>query len=165
MIRKGWSWTALVAGLIGMAAALVATVMHYNILNKGFDGPSFCAISAQFDCDTVMASSYSSIFGIPVAGLALIYYLIVVLYIGFALWLEGGGLARLAFSVILSIPALIITAVMAYLSIQVLETICLVCAIFCWSRNNNAFSTCSNMCLCFCKVGKEAGRFDHHINL
>jgi protein-disulfide isomerase/uncharacterized membrane protein len=58
---------SLLFTLIAVGIHLYLT-KHYYGLNFGFaDGDSICNLNAMFDCDTVTASSFSSLFGIPMA--------------------------------------------------------------------------------------------------
>lgn len=53
--------------VLSIAAHLYLT-MHYYPLKFGFAaGQSLCNLNAKFDCDAVSASSFSSLFGIPLA--------------------------------------------------------------------------------------------------
>src|SRR3990167_4629033 len=72
--------TIIVISLFGIVLASILTVQHYQLLNRGFEERSFCSINEWIDCDAVNARSYSSLFSLPVAGLGLLYYLVILLF-------------------------------------------------------------------------------------
>lgn len=59
-----------VLAVAGMAVSGVALQRHY-----AKSATSFCELGAKFDCDLVNRSEYSSLMGIPVAGIGVVGYL------------------------------------------------------------------------------------------
>lgn len=114
--------------LIGIALASILTVQHYRLLDRGFEEKSFCSINEWIDCDAVNASSYSSLFSLPVSGLGLLYYLVVLLYAFLSLKSAPPKKEGLIFCFLLSAGALVFSLYMAYISLFVLELLCLLCA-------------------------------------
>jgi len=86
---------ALAVALAGAALSVVTLVVHERLANdSGYT--SFCNLGGIIDCDAVMGSRYSTLLGVPVAGLGLAAFVG-----GMALALPGavagagGGLADL----------------------------------------------------------------------
>jgi vitamin-K-epoxide reductase (warfarin-sensitive) len=110
--------TIAILAVAGMAVSTVSLQRHY-----AKSATSFCELGEKFDCDVVNRSEYSSLMGIPVAGIGVAGYLIL-----FVLswrcgwrgesrtWLLAASAAGLAF-------ALYLTYVEAY----VLTTWCILC--------------------------------------
>lgn len=64
--------------LMAFLGAVVAGYLlyHHTEIKFGYsEGPSFCSVSEAFDCDAVAKSSYSELFGIPIATYGLLYYI------------------------------------------------------------------------------------------
>lgn len=59
---------------IGVMLAIFSTVQHFRLARQGFENESFCVISEKINCDLVNGSSYSEVFGVPVAWWGMIYY-------------------------------------------------------------------------------------------
>ncbi|MBI4365347.1 MAG: thioredoxin domain-containing protein [Deltaproteobacteria bacterium] len=65
-----------IAALLGGLLAFVSVLQYYDLLKGSLAAPSFCNISAAFNCDLVAASSYATLWGQPVAGWGLLYFLV-----------------------------------------------------------------------------------------
>jgi uncharacterized membrane protein len=109
-----------VLALAGIIVSAISLQRHY-----AKSATEFCDFSQKFSCDIVNRSEYSSIMGIPVAGIGVVGY--GVLFLLSTLWkvrsetpnrLLGASLAGLVF-------ALYLTYVEAY----VLSTWCILCLI------------------------------------
>jgi uncharacterized membrane protein len=106
--------------LVGIVVSAISLERHY-----AKSATPYCDFSQRFSCDIVNRSEYSSILGIPVAGIGVVGYgFLLVLSTYFRARIEtpnrllGAALAGLAF-------ALYLTYVEAY----VLETWCILCLI------------------------------------
>jgi len=75
MKRSPVEKTILVLALLGVLLGLYAVPLHYK------NGGSMCDINAKFNCDTVNKSQWSTLFGIPVAILGLLAYLVLTLLV------------------------------------------------------------------------------------
>jgi uncharacterized membrane protein/predicted DsbA family dithiol-disulfide isomerase len=86
---------ALAVALAGAALSVVTLVVHERLANdSGYT--SFCNLGGVIDCDAVMGSRYSTLLGVPVAGLGLAAFVGgVVLALPGALAGAGVGLADL----------------------------------------------------------------------
>jgi len=86
---------ALAVALAGAALSVVTLVVHKRLASDtGYT--SFCNLGGVIDCDAVMGSRYSTLLGVPVAGLGLAAFVGgVVLALPGAFAGAGGGLADL----------------------------------------------------------------------
>jgi vitamin-K-epoxide reductase (warfarin-sensitive) len=133
--RKNRILFALVAALslAGMIVSAVSLQRHY-----AKSATEFCDFSQRFSCDIVNRSEYSSIMGIPVAGIGVAGY--AVLFVLAAFWrsrpetpncLLGAAIAGLAFALYLTyIEAYVLTTwcILCLISLAVIAAICLLAA-------------------------------------
>lgn len=118
--------------LAALALSVVAhgyLTWHFYPLHYGFaSGESICNVSAKFDCDTVSASPFSSLFGIPIAAFGATYNLVL-----FALvlltWLGFRGNSEKAWreNLWLSLGSVVASVVMGSISTLSLGSFCLFC--------------------------------------
>ncbi|MFZ4403389.1 MAG: DsbA family protein [Pseudobdellovibrionaceae bacterium] len=127
-MNKKWNSIALVSCLLTVGVHIYLS-LHYYQLKFGFlSGPSVCNISSLINCDSVTASPYSAIFGIPVALFGLVTHLILFLFllvsrwnlVEQAQWLKKSLLGLAGFILLASI-------VMGSLSILKVGQICIFC--------------------------------------
>lgn len=115
------SWlpiAALIASLGGFADATYITVKHF----QGVIPP--CSIGG---CETVLASAYSQIFGLPVSLLGAIYYFIIILSL--FIYLDSKKEIFLRIPLMLSIVGFIFSLYFVSLMIFVIKAFCLYCAV------------------------------------
>ncbi len=117
----------LIFSAVGLVASIVMTRMHFELEKGGFEEKSFCNISETVDCDTVLASRYAKVFGIPTAQLGLLYYLFFFLASLYAWGSEKERGRILAFLFPASVGALLYSIGMAFISFVHLQTVCLLC--------------------------------------
>ncbi|MES0372081.1 MAG: thioredoxin domain-containing protein [Mariprofundaceae bacterium] len=67
--------TILVLSLVGFAASVYLTNLHYQIFTGSVEEFGFCGISREISCETVTASPYSKLFGVPLAWLGAMLYM------------------------------------------------------------------------------------------
>jgi uncharacterized membrane protein len=112
------SWVIVVLAVVGMALSAVSLVNHYK------KSPSeFCDIDETFNCDIVNRSIYSKLFGIPVAGIGLVGYLLL-------LGLSLVNREKKLFSTMLILGSLMGLGFSAYLTwveVKILATYCILC--------------------------------------
>jgi vitamin-K-epoxide reductase (warfarin-sensitive) len=106
--------------IAGIIVSAIALQRHY-----AKSATEFCEFSQRFNCDIVNRSEYSSIVGIPVAGIGIVGYGVILLL---ATWWRArvetptrllvAALAGLAFALYLT-----------YIEAYVLETWCILCVI------------------------------------
>jgi len=125
-----WKRFSLVAFLSVLLSAYL--LYHYTEVTGGFqEEKSFCSINATFDCDTVAQSGYAVFFGVPVAGWAFVYYILLLVLLKV---IGGPGLspdetnrkksdALLFYSFLSLAPSLCLLAVSHF----VLHKYCLMC--------------------------------------
>jgi uncharacterized membrane protein len=113
---------ALVFVLIGLGASITATWVHYQLAaTPGYI--SFCDVNATFSCAQAYQSVYGRLFGVPVAVLGAVFFFAVLL-----LMVLGRHLEALAgYLFVASIAGLGVALYLAYATVFVLGTLCLVC--------------------------------------
>lgn len=125
-----WAVRLLAASaLAGAALSSVATYVHHRVVASGGAYTSFCNLSAAVNCDTVVASRFGMLLGVPVAAWGLAYYLAL-----FLVALRAGGRASVdrdrarADAAALVAFGVLFSLYLATASVAVLHTICLLCA-------------------------------------
>jgi vitamin-K-epoxide reductase (warfarin-sensitive) len=118
--KKNGVWFSLIAvlALAGMAVSAVSLQRHYATSASGF-----CDFGERFNCDVVNRSEYSEIIGIPVAGIGIVGYGVLLALSTFfrgrvetPIRLLSAAFAGLAFALYLT-----------YIEGHVLETWCILC--------------------------------------
>lgn len=101
---------------------------HHYQAAYGSAEPSICSINSRFDCDAVNASSYSTLFGMPVALYGAMTNLALLGLVLGAMVLEAGTSERWhRFAIFLSAVTVAASLVMGSISIFLLGTYCLFC--------------------------------------
>lgn len=107
----------LILGFIGFADATYLTATHF------MDAPPGCGESGG--CEEVTTSEYSTIAGIPVAMLGVLFYLSVI-FISL-LWLDRGPDLISRFLPLLTLPGFLFSCWFVYVMFFLLEAICWYC--------------------------------------
>ncbi len=126
-MKKASLLSLLILSLIGIATSAVLLFLHHELLVKGFGEKSFCTINEWINCDVVNGSSYAEIWGIPLAGLGLLYYLIVFIETIIALFATNPTSERFAVLSHLTIGSFLFTLFTAFISLVKLKALCLLC--------------------------------------
>ncbi len=116
-------------GCLASIAAHVYLSMHYYPLKFGFAaGQSICNLNAKFDCDAVAASSFSSVFGIPLAlwGSATNLVLFALILFSWLEWSEHPERLKRG-TLLLAGLSLAGSVVMAAISLTQMHNYCLFC--------------------------------------
>ena len=110
-------WAIIILAFIGLLDATYLTVSHYSgaSLNCSFTN----------GCDTVTASEYSVIFGVPVALLGTIFYFIALVLS--LLYFDTRKALLLKILAPLATGALLFSAYFVYLQLVVIQAICQYC--------------------------------------
>lgn len=112
------SWVILVLAVIGIVLSSVSLVNHYK------KSPSeFCDIDQTFNCDIVNRSIYSKFYGVPVAAIGIVGYVLLAI-------LSLINREKKLFSAILILGSLIGLAFACYLTyveVKILATYCILC--------------------------------------
>lgn len=113
---------------LGLAASIYLLRLHLQVHGAGgAQVQSFCAINENFNCVTVATSEYSVFLGLPVALYGVEFFalgLVGVLLSALGIWRVKAWDSLVFVGVTLSLP---ICAVLAYISITCISSICLVC--------------------------------------
>lgn len=123
-----WIKILVMTNILGAATHLYLTIQHYQLKLGLSSGPAICNINATFNCDSVAASKYASVFGIPVALFGLmgqLISLIFILTILFGLSENSDRLKKvyLYFSALIALTSLAMGSISTFL----LGTYCLFC--------------------------------------
>ncbi len=120
--------TTILLAVAGTFISLQLTHLHYKV-NTDPDFMSFCNIGDAVNCETVAASAYSQVFGVPVAVWGCLAYLVLL-----GLALSGARAARAArypglpgLIVLWALAGMVCTAVLAYISTFLIESFCVLC--------------------------------------
>lgn len=129
-MKKQNFWNLSAAGftLLAVLTHTYLALQNYRLKSGLMDGKSFCNINSQFNCDAVALSSYSEVFGIPVAvwgGLTNAALLVFLLVLLFDLSGARERLARISFW--LAAVIFLTSVVMGVISVTQLGTYCLFC--------------------------------------
>lgn len=126
-MRKIWLVFIVLVALLGVLAAGYSLKLYYNVQSVGFDQPSFCNLSPTMNCDVVQASAYAAIAGIPVSGLGLCFYLFMVI-MALSAWIVPTSSRAIAnFGWVLGLGTFLYSAVLAYVSANILHVWCPTC--------------------------------------
>lgn len=115
------SWLIIGLALVGIFDASYLTYEHYAKVIPP------CSISAFADCGKVLQSEYAVIFGIPLALLGLIHYIVEFLVIVYAVFSRKKIWRRFAF--FFTAIGLIVSIGLVYLQIGIIGAICQYCMI------------------------------------
>ncbi len=120
--------------LVGLIASILLTQLHYKVEKSGFESKSFCNVSEFIDCDSVVASEYSSVrlpfLTIPNSELGILYYLIILIGLLYAGWTSDrpdAGRPTMGFLFLSLAFANVYSVVMAYISLGLLGVLCVMC--------------------------------------
>jgi uncharacterized membrane protein/protein-disulfide isomerase len=118
---------ALLCALVGVGASVVAAYVHYHLLYDPHY-TSFCDISETVSCTQVYLSRYSTIWGVPVALIAGIWFVFAALLAIVAL-VANPDLRESVSGYLFAFSTLALAAViyLLYISVVVLKTYCPVC--------------------------------------
>lgn len=118
--RKAMFVCVAILSLAGMIVSAISLQRHY-----AKSATEFCDFNQKFSCDIVNRSEYSSIIGIPVAGIGIAGYALLLLLSSLWRQLDGTPNRLLGAAVVGLIFALYLTYIEAY----VLTTWCILCLI------------------------------------
>lgn len=123
-----WFKTLFAVNILGLATHVYLTMQHYQLKLGLSTGPAICNINSTFNCDSIAASKFSAIFGIPVALLGLTAQLISLIFV-IAIFFEIAENITKLKKVLLYFSAFIaaVSIGMGGISIFMLGTYCLFC--------------------------------------
>ena len=112
------SWVIFVLAVIGIVLSSVSLVNHYK------KSPSeFCDIDQTFNCDIVNRSTYSKLYGVPVAAIGILGYVLLAV-------LSRFSREKKIFSAILILGSFIglgFACYLTYVEVKILATYCILC--------------------------------------
>lgn len=119
----------LLSAVIGLAAAIASTNVHYRILTQpAYVSP--CDINATFSCSDAYRSQYGSLFGVPVALFGLLWFAFVIVLTAVAS--RGPAAVRESLPAYLfawSTVGLAVVLYLAYAAFFVLKELCVFCLV------------------------------------
>jgi len=119
---------AAVVCAIGVLVSATISYVHSQIDTLGDAYTSFCNVNSSVNCDKVLSSQFAKLFGVPVAWLALVGYgVMALLFVSAAATQGQASLRRLRLATLGVIGSLAFSGYMAFVSLFVLGTICLLC--------------------------------------
>jgi uncharacterized membrane protein len=108
----------ILLALVGLGLSIDSLINHYKKT-----ATEFCDINDTFNCDVVNRSTYSKLYGIPVAAIGIAGYVVLALL---ALKDRANRTAS-TLLVLLSLGALGFSAYLTYIEARVLYTYCVIC--------------------------------------
>ena len=112
-----------------MALSIVLVYIHARLAASSGAYTSFCNVSESINCDVVLASPFATLFGVPVAVFALLAYAAIAAFLQGAARAGNEIAARcLQLACIAIFGAVAFSGYMAFVSMAVLETVCLMCS-------------------------------------
>ena len=108
----------IVLSIVGLAISSLSLVNHYSTSTT-----SYCSFGENFNCDIVNRSIYSRVFGVPVALIGMIGYML----LGLFSWLTRRGNDQRGFLVAGALIGLGFSLYLTYLEKYVLATWCILC--------------------------------------
>jgi len=114
---------------LGVLFALAAAYIHFQLDKSGGAYTSFCNVSSQVNCDFVLTSRFAEVFGVPLAWLAVLAHgtLAAVAFIASSTRDDARAMLFARIAVLGGIGSAVFSAYMAFLSVTVLATACLMC--------------------------------------
>lgn len=112
---------------LGLAASATSTYVHYQLLTRpGYT--SVCDVSATVSCTEAYLSEYGSFWGVPVAPMGVLYFVVVLLLAAFGARPKAAARDSVpGYIFVLSTLALAFVLYLAYGSFFVLKAMCLFC--------------------------------------
>ncbi len=121
-----YAGTVMALCLAGLAVSIHLAVAHYRVhTDPGYQ--SFCALSKAINCDTVSSSSYSILWGLPVAVWGLAGYAFLLILVGLAVVDPQAG--RLTWAIVLPAALLFSLASLVFAGISAFKigSYCIMC--------------------------------------
>jgi protein-disulfide isomerase/uncharacterized membrane protein len=119
------AFVLLVVALVGLILSGSALFTHVAGKLTGGAHESFCTIGAQFNCDKINASNWSTLFGTPIAVYGFIFYGLI-FYLAFA-FLALGSVLVADVLVVLTGGSVLYSVFLFFISKFFIGTLCLVC--------------------------------------
>ena len=112
---------------------IIGAIISFYLLKVKYSGSGFCEINAKFSCNAVNSSSFSELFGIPVALLGAVGYLFMSLSAYFNLTVKNfknkwlGKLFSFDILLYFVLLAFVFTLYLFFVEFFILKTYCILC--------------------------------------
>ena len=118
----------IVIAVLAVAGMLDSAYLVYKHFKP--TAGTFCNFNNYINCDIVNQSTFAEIFGVPVAALGFLTYLVIfILSLGLARdWLPHPK-ANLMFATLISFCGLFFSLYLTYVELFILEAVCLLCVV------------------------------------
>lgn len=116
-------WTLLILSLAGLAVSIYLTIAHYNASTT-----LACPETGIINCAKVTSSSYSTLFGIPLAVLGLLFFVAVAVLNLPVLWRSHNKWLRIG-RLLLAASGILMVFRLLYIELFNLDAICLYCTV------------------------------------
>ncbi len=126
-MKKKYFVFGLALSLVGLFFGIIAAHQSFQVAKLGLGANSYCNINSFINCDLVQASSYAKFLGVPVSIWGVFYYIWLAITLSFAMTKKENGLPIVGLAWLASFAALVYTGIMAWISLTVLEALCLNC--------------------------------------
>lgn len=124
---RWWRVSCLAWAAVGFAASVSAAVVHHGLLSSPYRS-SFCDISATVSCAQVYLSPLGAVAGVPVAVIGAIWFaLALILAVSSLSGSETFQANAPVYLRLITLPAVVVAALLAYVSFAILKTVCLLC--------------------------------------
>jgi uncharacterized membrane protein len=129
MVMKRAATVTVVLAVIGLAIAGNIAWLHHNLArNPG--AASWCNINQEVTCEVVLTSEYATLLGVPVAYWAILTYLVTAASALIVLRSASAAQRRQTATALLAVSVwgVLFSFYLAYVSLFVLNTVCVLCS-------------------------------------
>lgn len=126
-MKRSWLTVAMIMCVLGGVCAGISLHNYFKIQRAGIVEGSFCSITEYINCDVIEASSYSAVKGVPIAGLGLTYYIILLIFLAVARFSKGFNRSIVAFSWWMTCFSILYSLFLFYVAAMVIHALCLTC--------------------------------------
>jgi protein-disulfide isomerase/uncharacterized membrane protein len=125
---KRCGWFVIILAVAGLLVSLYLYSMHVALMKGEIKGSPLCGADGGFGCQSVAASQYSSMMGLPLASWgALFYSSLVLLGVGAVIFWRDSGRVYLRWIFWLVILGLAIDLFLGYLMLFSIRSVCWLC--------------------------------------
>ncbi len=120
----------LILSLVGLATSLYLTYLHIHIVAGDMTDSSLCDMSRRISCSAVAASPQAEWFGIPIAWLGAMVYLMFLIFTLIAIVRpEKNTASAIGLILVISAAAVVIDGYLAYIMAFEIGSLCLFCVL------------------------------------
>jgi protein-disulfide isomerase/uncharacterized membrane protein len=122
-------WLLALSLMVGMAAAAYMTYESLRYLQDGESGHRLCSFSRWINCDASVTSPYAFILGVPIAWVALMFFISIACLVNLPRWLPKCASAALTTAAMLCIAAASVSLCMLMILLLKIKAICIPCVL------------------------------------